>query len=274
MVFLNQEQSGETRFASFKYSDDGDPDARNDALANISHTRTLGLPQLELSEPHDRKAIVVARAPSVLGYKEKILEEKRNGAFVVAVNNAHDWLVEIGCVPDAFVVFEVAVFEPLASLKKHKDVTYYIASHCHPGNFEWAEGHKRVVWHSVNDWEGGEEAIAAFPNAFMVGGGSTTMMRSLNILLVLGYRDIELFGVDSSFETFSHGIGPSLSDPTIAVIASGKDGFKSFRSLPYLARQADEFARWCDAFGHICSVKVHGEGLLPYLYQSKHKHED
>jgi hypothetical protein len=277
MVFLNQEQSGETRFADFLYFDGGDQTMRDVALANMAKARTLGLPQLEMVSPHDRKAIVVAGAPSVLAHKEQILEAKRNGAFVVGVNSAHDWLIEIGCVPDAFIVFEVSVFEPLAELKKHKDVTYYIASHCHPGNFDWAKGYKRIVWHSVNDWDGGEQAVAAFGcGAFMVGGGTTTMMRSLNVLLVLGYRDIELFGVDSSFENESHGVGPLRTDPTISAIASGKDGFRSFKTLPYLARQADEFARWCRAFGHMAETRVHGDGLLPYIHRSlyPHKYED
>lgn len=262
-----QGQSGETRFAPIVFSDDGDQDLCEAAISHVIAARGLGLPELELREPHDGRVVVVARAPSVLGYLEQIRAAQQAGATIFAVNDAHNWLVENGIIPDGFVVFEVVSYDALRAIRPHPDVTYYIASHCHPENFRLFEGFRRVVWHSNNDWPGCDDEIAKFQNPMQVCGGSTTMMRTLHIDLVLGFRAFELYGVDSSFEgDQSHGIGPSRVDVECTVIASGNNGFRQFKTRPYLARQAHEFTRWCAAFP--VAMKVYGEGLLPYLHRS------
>lgn len=264
------QRSGETRFASFSYDDGGDASVADMALDNIIKARSLGLPSAELAQAHDYKMVVVARAPSVLGYIDQIIRAQNEGAAVFAVNDAHDWLIENGCIPNGFIVFEVNAYEPLKGLKKNPEVTYFIASHCHPENFRMLEGCERVVWHSNNDWPGTEEEISKFgEGSFIVGGGSTTMMRNLSLGMVLGFRKFDLYGVDSSYTDKSHGIGKSSTDTEITVIASGCDGFKAFRTLPYLARQADEFRRWCEAFPQ-ADVRVFGDGLLPYIHRSMH----
>lgn len=257
----------------------GQRDQTHDAADHMRYAATLGLPQLKQSPlPRMGKAIIVGGAPSIADNLEQIrtfAAEPDNMVF--AVNWTHTWLIERGIIPNACVFFEIDA-EPEDTLRAaHPDVTYYICCHCHPKTFDDLKGFKRVLWHtppnSPIEKEVGEEV---FPNVPLVGGGIGTFTRSLTIALHLGYRNIELFGVDSSFpdDTEStHVTGyvtpakPEIDGFYVYAQVQDTGEVKRFKTMGYLALQVEEFKEYCKTNHHAFALRVHGDGLLRFVHQ-------
>ncbi len=107
----------------------------------------------------------------------------------------------------------------------------------------------------------------------MVSGGYATFFRAVSIGVILGFRDFELFGIDSSFEESSHVDGYKVAniEPKITVWGTDPrtDSRREFTTQGGLAFQANEFISFCKANQEGLSLRVHGDGLVRYLHESR-----
>lgn len=133
---------------------------------------------------------LVGSGPSVRAH----LEELRNWPDEIwAVNGAYRYLLEQGIVPHGFFGMD-----PLPGLAQyveqtHPDTTFYIASICDPSVFDNLTDRKVMLWHPDGDdmpYPDGERKVF---------GGTTALTRAPFLGLLLGWRDMTLFGADSSF---------------------------------------------------------------------------
>jgi hypothetical protein len=240
-----------------------------EALKHIRLSERRNLPQLMLGPEKRGKCIIVGAAPSMKGYFDQIKERAENPLNALfAVNETHDWFIERGVIPKGAVVFEVSK-ELLHLFKRpHPKVTYFISSMCHPAQFRALEGYNQILWHPFSDVQEHIDAMTKAGAYFFVGGGSTTMLRTINIGLQLGYRDFELYGVDSSFEGESHLSGLSGDNgPVVDGVVDFNGVQTRFKTFAYLLRQVDEFRDWCEHQHHKFRMKVYGDGLLPFVHK-------
>ncbi len=255
-------------------------DQTGDAAEHMRYAHSLNLPELRLRDaPRMGRAVIVGGSPSMADHLEDIrvlAADPDNMLF--AVNWSHTWLINQGIIPDACVFFEIDA-EPDSTLKAaHPDVSYYICSHCHPRTFDELKGFKRVLWHSPPNSEAervvGEEI---FKGSNMVGGGIGTFTRTLTIALQLGFRNIELFGVDSSYPDDSlttHVEGYETPakvevDSFFVYAKCAKTGqIRRFKTMGYLALQVEEFKEYCRVNHHVFAMRVHGDGLLRYVHEN------
>ncbi len=256
------------------YQNCWDPRLVEPAANNIRHAGTLGLECLKPQPVRPGKVAIVGSAPSVMDHLDRIreiAEDKRNGVFVV--NYAHPLLKKHGIRITGACLFEIEA-RAYDCLEDPADgCTYYICSICDPTTFAKLEGQKRVVWHCASDQPSHQQALReSFPpdGQMWVGGGFTTFLRTLNVAYILGWREYELFGVDSSFPgEDSHFFGtPAYGGDIMPIVIGFQDGTKyNFKSKSYLIRQADEFRQFCEGHHHLFKMKVHGDGLLPLIHR-------
>lgn len=210
-------------------------------------------------------------APSVKDYVDQI----KQAQVILSVNGAHNWLIKHGVIPNIHVISEMdltGVKEALGG-EPHPGVAYYVSSYCAPAIFEQLQGYRQVLWHPYCAPEGYQQAIAEyFPGEFMVAGGFCTFFRSITIATILGYRDLELFGVDSSFEGSSHVDGYALADKEarISIWGANPDGLRRFTTQGGLAFQASEFLDYCKFNQAGLRLRIHGDGLLRYLHEGRY----
>jgi len=262
------------------YGQNFDPVSVKIATENMKHSMTLGLPELDISQVRGGQAIIVGASPSVKNYLEeikKLAENKDN--IVFAINDANDFLIDNGIIPHGNVLFEVAIDYKEFQRRHHPDITYYIHSFAHPTTFSHFADKKVILWHCFSDEAEHNVLLKHFKNKhFMVGGGSsTTLVKTIPICMFLGYREFELFGFDSSFpdENETHFNGAPYKDfwksmDIVCQIKKNDSGIqeKKFRTMAYLARQADEFRRMCEHFSWMTKIRVHGDGLLPWMHRN------
>jgi len=253
---------------------------KTELFPRLEYSSKLEIHHLQQVLPCEDKAIVVGAAPSVADFKGKIkLFDPPN--VIISVNAAHDWLINNVCVPDYHVIFEpdIEVLEQALGGKPHEDVTYFIASHCHQNIFRQLEGYKRILWHVFQPHEDYQDEIQRlFPGESMIAGGYGTFFRCISIALVIGYRKFELFGVDSSFEgEDDHVEGYNSSNieekHDIFTKNSVTGEIRKFKSNGSLTFQAYEFMRFCAVNQHAMSIRIHGDGLLKHLHQSRYPYQ-
>lgn len=229
------------------------------------------LPQLE---PHEGVCAIVGAAPTIGKYIKEIKEiQKGEFNIVASLNGAHNYLVNNEIFPNIHVIFEIdlkAIEESLGGPLNHKTF-YYICSHCDQHIFDQVRDYNKVLWHCFDEPPEYQKFIGKhFPGEFMVGGGHVTFFRTINIAVLLGYRNFEFFGCDGSYEgPSSHYEGyHSYSGEMNMDVIAGAEGlpFKKFRTNPSLSFMTHEFLRFCEVNQGL-KIKVHGNGLMRYLHQ-------
>lgn len=246
---------------------------------NMRYAATLNLPVLEIQQfkPYCN-AIIVAAGPSIKTQVDKIKEfAKAPGNAVFAINWAHTWLIRNGIVPNGCLLFEVDA-EPLSLMTTlHKDVTYYICSHCNTGTFTALEGYKRVLWHTApQDDLTREVREILFKDQIILGGGTATFMLTISLALTLGYRDFDVFGADSSYpvdstKTHIDGYPAAVTDKEDGMDVYARNPIsgevRHFKTVGYLAHQVEEFHKYCLANHQFFRMRLHGDGLLQWQHR-------
>lgn len=255
-------------------------DQTNDAARNMRYAATLGLPEVAMRQaPRMGRAIILGGAPSLKAHLDEVkalAADPDNELF--AVNWTYAWLLENGIVPHNCVMFEIDPEPDSVLIKAHPDTTHYICSHCHQKTFDSLANFKRILWHSIPNSEPEVEvAEELFKDSAQCGGGIGTFTRTMTVALYLGFRQMELFGVDGSFPddaTSTHVDGYETTNDVktdsfyVYARHEPSNTVRRFKSVGYLALQVAEFQEYCRVNHHAYALRVHGDGLLKFVHQN------
>lgn len=232
--------------------------AATDVLANVEFASTLPYPWLRHQAETGNPALLIGGGPSVSMFLETIRAEQKAGAAVFAMNGTRAMLGRVGIVPDYFVLVDA---QPGAAGFVGPANTHLIASACNRAVFDQFNAADNVViWHPSFP---GLTHIPCDRERVLIGGGSSVGILSMSIAYVLGFRDIRLFGFDSSYEgDCGHAYEQRQNDddkPELYTV-----GDQTFSAAPWMARQAVEFQSASTQLANLgASISVLGRGLLP-----------
>lgn len=239
---------------------------KEELLENIRTNIQRFLPQVKAyPKRKDSKIILVGGGPSLEGTFDELKAQVEDGVKLIAVNNTHDWLLDRGLTPSAMIMVDARpsnvrfVQRPISTCK------YLIASQCDPSVFDSLSGHNTWIWHAKND-EGEKEIL---DNYYMgqwlpIIGGSTVILRSIWILRMLGFTEIDIYGFDSCMkEDQHHAYDQPENDasPVMKVTCAGKE----FYASAWMLSQADDFMHFVKKLGEHFQLNVHGDGLISHI---------
>jgi hypothetical protein len=170
---------------------------------------------------------------------------------VIAINSAISFLLDHGIVPKfGFLWDGTEVVEKFA--RPHPDITYLVASRCHPKVFDRLKDCKVVVWHAGGDHDIAEvmlrpEVIEKMPVPQpLIAGGSAGVTRALYLAACMGYEDIHLFGGDSCYSDAgdTHIRGSVVKEKDMMVsLGNDTPGAPAmwFRTTPEWCQQVNEY---------------------------------
>ena len=216
-----------------------------------------GFPRLGIGNLKDDWFSVVGYGPSLKDTWKDITHP------CISTSGAHDFLIERGIVPDYHAQCDGRDHQLKFLERPHKDVTYVMATICHPGFWERLKGHKVALWHNANgqhvlDWIGKND-----PGGMMIAGGSNIGLTSIHIGGLLGYRKFRLFGMDCNYaEDWKRHAGVHHDPSPQRVIRRWVKKKKWFTS-PQMSNAADEFMVL--AQNESLKFEVHGESMLKDL---------
>lgn len=236
-------------------------------IRNMEHAIAQGLPEVMRQEPAREGVIaVVASGPSVKSQLKLIKEMQAGGTPIVAVKDAHDWLIGEGVIPEFALAIDPQAHRWNCFKRKRSDVHYMIASQCDAAVFEYLEGAQVTIWHPYV-MKGQKRPV----NRMLIGGGTTSGLRAISLFYVLGYRHFALFGFDSCLDNGVLRVNGDIPKPSEAVseVRIDKDG-ESFYCTPGMALQAEHFQTY---YEWIPDAQFYGfgKGLIQAIIQ---KHED
>lgn len=124
---------------------------------------------------------------------------------IMTVSGAHNYLIERGIVPDLHVDTDPRQHKA-DMLTPHKDVTYLMASACHPDVWRKLKTRGRpendlgaYYWHAVNGQHTVDWILKNDDGSLMIAGGSTAGLCAIHIGGVLGFTKFNIYGMDCSY---------------------------------------------------------------------------
>jgi hypothetical protein len=226
---------------------------------NMAKACLRGLPEItHIHLPNTTVFCLVGSGPSLATQLELLRALQHQGAKVMAIRDAHDYLIANGLIPD----YALSV-DPLPSAADcfkapHPDVHYLISSQSDDAMFEFLKGANVTLWHGYV-----KEGQTEPKGKFLIGGATTSGLRGLVVAYVLGYRDFRLFGLDSCMNKEGilriNGTGPGV-DKEIFPIQIERGG-REFHCNASMALQAQNFQ---DLYEHLpeATFTGYGDGLI------------
>lgn len=230
-------------------------------FANVRSACARDLVWFDAENPeNDRHVAIIGGGPSVTDLLDEIKWRQSIGQDVWVLNKAwaalgNEISIDVQVLLDARM--DTATFVTFAG-------EHLIASQCDPAVFEFAEhAGKTTLWHvnmpGMADLLKDEKARVTY----LIGGGNTVGMNALALAVARGYRQIHLYGFDSSFRGDVHHAYPQALNDTDAR-SDVLYGDKHYVCAPWMVGQANEFMKMAPQYeARGCVITVHGSGLLP-----------
>lgn len=215
------------------------------------------------------RACIVGGGPSIADHIRALALRKQAGWHIFALNAAHDWLIrEAAIVPTHHVMYDSRAFMADMVRNWRSDVHYYVSSQCHPSIFDaLAKAPRVTMFHSANYADSVEFFSAREPGQIVLGGAPTVGMQALNLMVVLGYRQVELYGYDSSHRDgarHAYRQAQNEDQPNRLFVLDGNEYCTSAPMAQQAQYFSDMFLSWRDCG---MSINVVGDGLLPAMWR-------
>jgi SAM-dependent methyltransferase len=184
------------------------------------------------------------------------------------MNGSAKWCRDNGIKPDWQIIVDA---KEESSVFVDPECECYFASQCNPKTLERATDPILVHY--------GLETIEEFlpkervkkGGYALLGCGTTVGNAALSIAFVKGYKEMHLFGYDSSYsDGHSHGYDQYMNQfmPTTEITWGGK----TYTASVAMKGQAEKFPMNALALkGAGCDIHVYGEGLLQTIYNTKYE---
>lgn len=210
-------------------------------LANAQKAQARLEILLQDEKPHGRRLAVVGGGPSALRH----LDEIRTFDSVWGINETWRFLESHGINATLFSIDAGSELVPMAKGAK----SAVLASRSDPG-----------VWDVL-------DCVPTVLNAFDDGpnpviGGSSSATCAFHAAIKLGYREIKLFGCDSSFEKTTHAYRNEERPFILVVTCNGGE----YATAPDFYTQAKELKMLCGMFPKVISQS--GDGLLGAMIEN------
>lgn len=193
----------------------------------------LPIPRVKAShEKNPEPCAVVAFGPSLAQTWEQIRPFK----YIITCSGAHKFLVERGIIPTYDIEVDPRPHKAKLIGEPHKDVTYLLASTCHPKLFEYLKDYKVELWHVFDNKA---DAIRVLPaDEWALTGGASVGLRALTMARFFGFTNLHVFGMDGSFgETGSHAAEHPNAPPRYAVTEYDGKEYRTTISMLEVAKQ-------------------------------------
>lgn len=228
---------------------------------NIRKNSAADMEWVQPEAPHDGVAVIVGGGPSLKYDLQGIRELSGRPATVFALNGALNYLVDHEIPVDASIVID-ARESNLVFVERQMPVTYYLASQASPALFDHLADLDVRLFHIAIP--GIMEFLKTLKrDAALVGGGRTVGLIGLVLAYTLGYREIHLYGYDSSYEEDMHHAYEqnAMGVPLEVEYEGGK-----FISSLAMINQAKDFEHIAaELVKRGAEIHVHGYGLLPWM---------
>jgi len=230
--------------------------------AHIDSALKRNLPWVVTRKRRKGKVAIVASGPSVTDYVDEL---KAFDGEIWGINRAFEWMRHRGVKPTGFLGVDPEWFLVEALPNIPEDATYYLAAQVHPDVFDHLKGRNVRLWFMADS----QVKLPWGTDQFQIWGGSTCLSRAPNLAYVLGYREVHVYGGDSSYTNKTHvHEGEGLPSNIVLFNVDGEIFPTSKAMISQACEFVEQFPEWAKGKEPL-SVTVHGGGLISALLQQK-----
>lgn len=206
------------------------------------------------------EVIILAGGPSLADHVDEIKRLRAEGAKLVTVNGAYHWALEQGLQPSAQIIVDARAHNARFATPVIDGCRYLMASQVDPSVLEGLPKDRTFLWHTT--MEAARELVGEKRKVWYgVPGGSSVVLRSLPLLLMLGYHKFHIFGFDSCLRDGAHHAYAQAENDGQMVLPV-TCGERVFFCNPWMASQAAEFQTLMKIIGSEVDIEVYGDGLI------------
>lgn len=259
----------------------GDVNTSDETIfANIQHSVRLGYPQVKPQNLQPDRVCIVGGGPSLNDTFEELRELYFEGARIVALNGAAQWLLDRNIRPNGQIILDARPENARFITKPIPRCRYMIASQCHPDVWKAVEGRDVWIWHAIGPDEPTETFLNRFYNDMWMSVGhgpvgcTTVAFRGLAVLRAFGFCRFDLFGIDSCFMGNEHHAYAQPENDKDRRLTFGvspvdrPDLKRTFHCAPWHLKQLDDMLQAIRETGDQYVLNIHGDGLLAYALQA------
>jgi len=237
----------------------------------ITHNIAQGWQTVEPCQVQDDEVMIVGGGWSLNDQLDTIRRLRADGKKLITLNNAYQWCLDHGLTPSATIVMDGREFNARFTKPVVDGCKYLICSQVHPSVLEGLPKDRTFLWNDA-DPTNFDLLTAQYGegNYFCIPGGSTSFLRAIPLLRMLGYHKFHVFGVDSCLspdQTQHHAYPQPENDHKWIFPVTVNQG-RVFYCQPWMFCQAREFHRMINEFGHLFELEVYGDGLLRHLLET------
>lgn len=118
---------------------------------------------------------------------------------IISMSGSHNFLIERGIVPDYHVDMDPRPTKLAHILTPHPQVQYLMASVCHPFTWSLLRGCRVQTFHVVSGANTYAWLQMYDPQSLLVIAGSSIGLGAIHISGMLGYRHVEIHGMDGCY---------------------------------------------------------------------------
>jgi hypothetical protein len=226
-------------------------------LRQIEQAVNTGIPRLDMAPIRHDTLSVVGYGPSLNETWKEITHP------CISTSGAHDFLIDRGFVPDYHAQCDGRDHQVKFLSTPHPEVTYVMATVCHPRIWEQLKGFNVLLWHNCH----GEHVIKWIgerdPNGLLVAGGSNIGLTAIHLGGIMGFRNFKLFGLDCNFKDFKRHADKHPDPIQQSVIRRWTD--RKWFTSPQMSNAVDEFLDL--AKNKELKFEVFGDSLLKDCYE-------
>jgi hypothetical protein len=230
--------------------------------------------------PHTKRAVIASAGPSLKNSLEEIRQLQAEGAFIFCVKHSLPTLLAANIIPFACVLLDARPFDGISTHgverkslfnNIHPDVWMLTASMVDPEltRHLLPRTGKVVGWHAftqgvMDHFTKRQEANKT--REFLVTGGTCAATRTIGVAHVMGFREMDLYGFDSSVPALTPEMMTEKDEqgrPRYFQASAGPKGKKFITTGELLSLGQDLeqiFQQESDTI-----LRMHGEGLGPEL---------
>jgi len=231
-------------------------------IENVRINTSKGYTQVHPYNKNDLEIMILGGGPSLLDFKDEIIEKRKAGMAIVTTNGAYNEVLSWGITPSAQVIVDSRPFnkrflEPIIPHCK-----YMLASQCDPSLFEGIPHDQVFIWHAAFNESVTQVLDEAYNGEwYPVPGGSTVTLRTITLFRLLGYAKMHIYGFDSCLRgNQHHAYHQTENDDKQEVTVTVGD--KLFKCHAWMASQAQEFIDQMKLLSDEVEIAVYGDGLI------------
>lgn len=222
----------------------------------IDGALSRNLPRVVNRPRRPGKVAIVGSGPSVTDCVEIL---QNFDGEIWGINRSLEWMRHRGIKPTGFVGLDPEWFLVESLPNPTHDLTYYLAAQVHPQVFDHLKDHNVKLWFMADG------QVKQPADACLIYGGSTCLGRAPNLAYALGYRDVHIFGGDSSYTHKTHVHGGELPENWVPVELNGTVYKTNRMMLSQACEFSDQMVEWAKGKDPM-EVTLYGDGLMQALF--------